>query len=308
MCRIVGGQMLLGKMEKEVFRKQMWVMAEFCGLEVLTYCVMGNHFHILLRVPSVEDREESDVVLLSRVEGLYGRDSVYYGFVESVFNEKDSVRARELREQLLARMYDMSVFMKELKQRFSIWYNKSHGRYGTLWADRFKSVLVENKRFSLETVAAYIDLNPLRAGLVDDPKDYRYSGYGEAMGGSTLARKGIEGCVCEAGWSKTVECYRQLLFGKGGVVQKEGQNMIDAERVRSVLENGGKVSRAEALRCRMRYFSDGLIIGGENFIAGVLNANEGTLGQKAKLKGKVLGDNDWGGLMSYRDLKKNVFS
>jgi hypothetical protein len=34
---------------------------------------------------------------------------------------------------LLARMADVSEFMKTLKQRFSVWFNKSHGRYGTLW-------------------------------------------------------------------------------------------------------------------------------------------------------------------------------
>ncbi len=45
---------------------------------------------------------------------------------------------------LLARMHDLSEFMKTLKQRFSIWYNRNHdNRLGTLWMDRFKSVLVE---------------------------------------------------------------------------------------------------------------------------------------------------------------------
>ena len=77
--------------------------------------------------------------------------------------------AEEMRTKLLSRMGDVSVFMKELKQRFSIWYNKSHRRYETLWAERFKSVLVEGSRSALRTVAAYIDLNPVRAGLVEDP-------------------------------------------------------------------------------------------------------------------------------------------
>ncbi len=40
-----------------------------------------------------------------------------------------------------------------------------------------------------------IDLNPVRAGLVNDPKDYRWSGYGEAVGGSVDARKGISGTL-----------------------------------------------------------------------------------------------------------------
>ena len=44
--RVVGGAMLLDKKAKEVLRKQIWYMAEFCGVEVLTYCVMTNHFHV----------------------------------------------------------------------------------------------------------------------------------------------------------------------------------------------------------------------------------------------------------------------
>ena len=58
-------------------------------------------------------------------------------------------------------------------QRFTMWYNHNYGRVGTLWSERFKSTLVEGKRFTLQIVAAYIDLNPVRAGIVRDPKQYR---------------------------------------------------------------------------------------------------------------------------------------
>ena len=97
----------------------------------------------------------------------------------------------EYREKLLARMFDVSVFMRELKQRFTQWYNKKHQRKGPLWDDRFKSVLLENDETVLLTMAAYIDLNPVRAGLVNDPKDYRWSGYGEAVAGNALRRCGL---------------------------------------------------------------------------------------------------------------------
>ena len=53
---------------------------------------------------------------------------------------------------------DLSVFMKELKQRMTIAYNHSSGRSGTLWEGRFKCTLVHYGE-ALRTVAAYIDLN-----------------------------------------------------------------------------------------------------------------------------------------------------
>ena len=64
----------------------------------------------------------------------------------------------ELRESFTRRMWDLGLFMKTLKQRFSSWYNKKHNRCGTLWEARYKSVLVENG-YAARTMSAYIDLN-----------------------------------------------------------------------------------------------------------------------------------------------------
>ena len=56
----------------------------------------------------------------------------------------------------------------------------------------FKSVLIEEGQ-ALSAVAAYIDLNPLRARLCDDPKDYRYCGYAEAIAkNSGQAKRGLQ--------------------------------------------------------------------------------------------------------------------
>ena len=68
---------------------------------------------------------------------------------------------KEDKEQL--RTY-MRMYMKGLLQRFTQWYNRKHGRSGGLWEDAFKSVLVEDGVAS-RTMAAYIDLNPVRAGM-----------------------------------------------------------------------------------------------------------------------------------------------
>jgi hypothetical protein len=74
--------------------------------------------------------------------------------------------------------------------RFTKWYNWRKHRDGCLWAQKFRSVLVEGG-LAARTVAAYIDLNPVRAGIVEDPKDYRWSGYGEAVAGLRRAREGL---------------------------------------------------------------------------------------------------------------------
>ena len=78
-----------------------------------------------------------------------------------------------LREKLSS----LSEFMREIKVGFARYYNRRHNRRGYFWGDRFKSVIVD-KGETLVNCLAYIDLNPLRAGLVDRPEDYRWNSLG----------------------------------------------------------------------------------------------------------------------------------
>jgi putative transposase len=71
----------------------------------------------------------------------------------------------------------LSEFIKEIKQSFSRYYNQRHKRKGFFWSDRFKSVLVENGE-TLINCLAYVDLNPVRAGIVGRPDDYRWNSLG----------------------------------------------------------------------------------------------------------------------------------
>ena len=87
-----------------------------------------------------------------------------------------------MRRLLIGRMGSLPMFVKMLKQRYALGFNREHDRVGTLWEGCYRSVLVEPSREALLAVGAYIDLNPVRAGMVKDPKDYRWSGYGEAVG------------------------------------------------------------------------------------------------------------------------------
>ncbi|MCX6847787.1 MAG: chemotaxis protein CheW, partial [Verrucomicrobia bacterium] len=199
MSRTCGGEVFFDDVEKEALRRVIWRMAEFSGIKVLTYCLMGNHFHLLAEVPHREtwlqrfEGSDGEAKLLEHLSILYSRS--YVGLLR---DELTDLRARGmavLAEQRLAalkkRFCDLSLFVKEVKERFSRWFNKRRGRRGTLWMDRFKSVLVEGQGEALRTMAAYIDLNPVRAGLVKDQKDYRLCGYAEALGGSRRAQRGL---------------------------------------------------------------------------------------------------------------------
>ncbi len=66
---------------------------------------------------------------------------------------------------------------KDIKLGFSRYYNRRHNRRGFFWGDRFKSVIVENGQ-TLINCLAYIDLNPVRAGMVEKPEEYRWNSGG----------------------------------------------------------------------------------------------------------------------------------
>lgn len=308
MTKVVGAAFLLGDQEKEILRKQLWKVAKFCGVEVLTYCLMSNHFHVLVKTPHPDDvKELNDKELIDRVRAIYPVDKVEF-FQEMLESEDEELSSR-YRANLKSRMGDVSLFMKELKQRFSIWYNRNHKRSGTLWAERFKSVLVQDDPFALSTVAAYIDLNAVRSGMVSDPAKYRFCCYGEAMGGSSRARKAIRSVFGEGvAWSKSVAKYRIILFGKGELYDAaKPHSQVDSDKAKEVMNNGGKVSREEALRCRVRYFSDGAVLGSKSFVQSYFESHRDVFGARRRDGPRSMKGCDWGDLSCIRNLRNEVF-
>jgi putative transposase len=309
MSRICGGERLLGDREKEILRGMLWQVAEFCGVEILTYTVMSNHFHVLVFVPGVSEVEDAELV--RRYTALYAKSRAPYQPTPEVLAsilEQGGEDAEAWRKRLLDRMHSIAHFMKTVKQRFSVWYNKSHQRYGTLWADRFKSVLIEAEVRALATVAAYIDLNSVRAGLVEDPADYRWSGYAEAMGGSIRARAGLHAIYGErqSSWDRLIADYRMVLFGKGTMAE-EHRDQIDREAALKVIGNGGKVPLSHALRCRVRYFTDGAVLGSQEFVQSWYKAHRDQFTSKRKLTPRPMAGAEWGDLAVSRGLRSAVF-
>ncbi len=315
MSRVIERKFYLGDLEKEFFRSLMWRVAEFSGVHVLTYALMDNHFHILIKVP--ERMEVGDEELLRRLVLLYSREEVeeVRVLLRRCLEKDDLAWAEVIRRQYLYRMFDVSEFMKTLKQRFSIWFNRQNGRRGTLWEDRFKSVLVEGPvacnevagftNAAVLTMAAYIELNAVRAGLVEDPKDYRFCGYAEAVAGSKNARYGLGvlmgiGDGDSLGWKEVGNRYRVLIYNEGGT------EVFRRRRILKALESSGTLGRSDLLRCRVRYFSDGMILGSRAFVDDVFEHRRVCFGAKRKTGARKMRGGDWGGLCVARDLQKEV--
>jgi len=305
MSRIIQGQMLLNDTEKERFRKIVRAVADFAGVEVMTYALMTNHLHLLLMVP--EKFEIDEKVVLKRINGLYGRvraSTVAMELRDLRADERDD-EAAELLAGYTYRMNDLSQFMKMVMQRFTMSYNKRHNRRGHLWEQRFKSILVEGKPDAISTMAAYIDLNPVRAGLVKDPKAYHFCGYGEAVAGNKTARRGMK-LICQilghdGNWASNGGIYRKHLFVRAGSSSKGCA--INRDKIQEVLEKGGKLSKVELLHCKVRYLSDGVVLGGKAFVEDIFQKHRGEFGMKRKTGARKPRFGQWNGLCTMRDLR-----
>jgi putative transposase len=315
--RTVNGEFLFDDRAREMLRKHLRQAERFCGVGILTFCILSNHFHVLIKVPQLPS-SLSDAELLARYRALYPKPTKFQLASLEVLAARlqaGGPAAETLRSQLLSRMNDVSEFMKIVKQRFSVWFNRTHNRYGTLWAERFKSVLVENTPKALETVAAYIDLNPVRAGLVDDPADYRWCGYAEARAGVSEAREGLAavGFSREHGldsWRKVVARYRALLGAEGSTLRPGQEHKVRMDRATAVqmMETGQELPLSDALRCRIRYFTDGAVLGSKDFIQSWFRQSRPRLHPHASPNAKLLRGLPGKELSVYRGLRDQVFS
>jgi putative transposase len=302
--RVVGGQLLLDESCRKKLTQILFPLSRFCGLQIITYCMMGNHFHLLLRVPLRP--ELSDTELLQRLDGFYGGKGAPTVLVREVLEKRGSLDPR-LRQSLQERMGDVAAFMKEFKQRFSRWYNRQSGRFGTLWAERFKSLLVEDSPGAVRTMAAYIDLNPVRAGLVRDPKDYRFCGYAAAVAGNEELRSGLMSCLQAKDWKTAAAEYRKNLLVSAGRSGRSGKKELDREAIVAELKRGGELSLSEMLRVRVRHLSDGVAVGSKEFVNDVFVRNREKFGAKRKDGARPIRGVPLPGLSTLRDLQVRTF-
>jgi putative transposase len=302
--RVVDRRFVFGDIEREQFRSYMRMYENFSGIRVLAYCVMSNHIHLLLEIPPMPEGGLSDEQLLQRLRAIYNTATVAEVELQLIAARTKglSTMADEIHQRYTYRMHNLSQYMKTVMQRMTQWYNRQNERSGTLWEERFKSVIVEIG-IAARMMAAYIDLNPVRAGIVTDPADYHWSSYGEAIGGGKKgngkkAREGlVRACMSHRGvefdatkWSEVAKTYRKLLGlaleRKSGAAhtqvsaykaqrlaevtrkslqqpQKPDSNHAQKQVNDSVLP---ELKMAEMLGHRIRYFSDGAVIGSKVFV------------------------------------------
>ena len=121
---------VLGDVEKDFLLNLIKRLSKVYFAEVLGFSLMGNHFHLLVRMHPGNDMDG---------DKIKKRVKIYYGEASKVeVNDEGMIRG------LRGKWENISEYVREIKQGFSRFYNKRHGRKGFFWSERFKSVIVDN--------------------------------------------------------------------------------------------------------------------------------------------------------------------
>jgi len=218
--------------------------------DIAAFCVMGNHYHAVVRFD--EFKTLSRGRLMNIALGFYP-DS----------REMLDLWTDEEWEHFNKRIFDVSEFMRNVQAAFATWYNRTFERRGRFWADRFKSTLLESGQAVLDCML-YVDLNPVRAGIVKRPEEHK--------GASIYLRQMQKGrwlipfrqILGDGGGALTIKEYRCLLYHRGAVPTKEGQQSIPESILQAEEARGFKVSGV--FKKRLRHFADGMVLGSEGFV------------------------------------------
>ncbi|MDZ4198122.1 MAG: hypothetical protein U1E27_02435 [Kiritimatiellia bacterium] len=229
-------------LEKEQFVRLLHRVTRLYTMRVVAYHIMSNHFLLVCHAPV----EEPDA------EEICRRFKAFHRGKRTLTPGSPACRAWQ------ARSRDVSWFMRHLQQLFTVWYNRTRpvSRRGSLWADRFKHTLLESGS-AVWTCWAYIEGNAVRAGMVREAGAYRFGSYGA--------------------WKQSGRHpFSGHLRAVALPMLQEALGIHDLAELREAMQQALPVgpqpeaSAAEALDRRVRYWTQGLVIGSKLFLISVM--------------------------------------
>jgi len=201
-CRCVRRAFLCGKdMQSgmDFDHRRGWIaerimeLSAIFSIDVAAYAVMSNHYHIVLRVDENRALTLSDREVFTRWTQLFkGPDVVRRYFSETEdLSASDQLRLDELAGLYRNRLYDVSWFMRMLNESIARKANQEEGISGRFWEGHFKSQALLDEKAILAAMA-YVDLNPVRAGMAETPETSDFTSIKERL--DALKAKDADAC------------------------------------------------------------------------------------------------------------------
>ncbi|MCA9016140.1 MAG: transposase [Gammaproteobacteria bacterium] len=161
--------------------ERMKQLASVFAIDICAYAVMSNHYHLVLHVNGRQADDWNQDEVIRRWTRLFSRNAAA---LETVARNRSSKAAREHRRQLIEqwreRLKDISWYMRCLNETIARRANREDDCTGRFWEGRFRSQALLDEK-ALLTCMAYVDLNPARAGISDNPEDSDFTSIQERL-------------------------------------------------------------------------------------------------------------------------------
>ena len=234
------------------------------------YCILSNHYHLLLNVSDPEDVDPKEAI------------KRWNNYHEKEYKRNASIEAN--REYVVQHLTDISYFMKRLNVLLTNAYNRHTGKTGTLWEKRYFSNIIE-RGMGMVQCGAYMELNSFRASLTSHPEDYEYSSINELKRGNPsglvdidLLEEGLgisslnSNLTDRRGFTRELfKTYLSYIYEAGTSPHKdkdgipEEGGLVVTEKMKARLQKYGIHTEVGCMRTKGAEYSFGKFIGGEEF-------------------------------------------
>jgi len=184
-CRCVRRAFLCGRDNysgQDYEHRRQWVVERLATLvnvfaiDLCAYAVMSNHYHVVLRVDQARAESWSQREVAEHWMRLFSGPLLVQRWLRDETGEVESLKALEIVEEWRSRLYDLGWFMRCLNEHLARKANEEDGCKGRFWEGRYKSQALLDEK-ALLSCMAYVDLNPVRAGMAATPETSDYTSF-----------------------------------------------------------------------------------------------------------------------------------
>jgi REP element-mobilizing transposase RayT len=165
---------------KDYSHRKQWVMkrlhflSKVFAIDLCAYAIMSNHYHLVLRVDRKRGTRLTQVEVVQRWTALYKEPLAVQRWREGTAGAAERALAEQLIERWRKRLIDISWYMRSLNEYLARRANAEDECTGRFWEGRFKSQALLDEA-GLLTAMAYVDLNPVRAGVAATPEESEFT-------------------------------------------------------------------------------------------------------------------------------------